>query len=223
MGTTTTADMSNKQPPKPAPKPRKVKILTAVYDYSAEEEDELSFQAGDMIYVLDSSDADWWRARGKEGLVPSNLLENISSISSSPLHDAAKRGNTELLKECLDNKIPVNQTDPAGNTALHWASRAGELDCVLLLLSVGQISINKTNKLGDTPAILAAHHGRSQCLDALLQAGADPAKKNNEGKKLSTVARDPDVCVVLKKWGILSGMENGFDAEEYQNNDSEED
>ena len=83
-------------------------------------------------------------------------------------------------------EIPVNQTDPAGNTALHWASRyvlfllqiwpirgfrAGELDCVLLLLSVGQISINKTNKLGDTPAILAAHHGRSQCLDALLQVG----------------------------------------------------
>ena len=47
--------------------------------------------------------------------------------------------------------------------------RAGEVDCVLLLLSVGQISVNKTNKLGDTPAILAAHHGRSHCLDALLQ------------------------------------------------------
>jgi len=215
----------NKQIPKPAPKPRNVKILTAVYDYSAEEEDELSFQAGDMIYVLDSSDADWWRARvkGKEGLVPSNLLENISSITSSPLHDAAKRGNTELLKECLDNKIPVNQTDPAGNTALHWAARAGELDCVMLLLSVGQIGINKTNKLGDTPAILAAHHGRSHCLDALLQAAADPDLINNEGKKLSTVARDPDVLVILKKWGIISGVENGFHAEEYQNNDSEED
>merc|ERR1712038_466830 len=222
MGTApaTTADMSNKQPPKPAPKPRKVKILTAVYDYSAEEEDELSFQAGDMIYVLDSSDVDWWRARvkGKEGLVPSNLLENLSSSSSSsPLHDAAKRGNTGLLKECLDNKIPVNQTDPAGNTALHWASRAGEVDCVMLLLSVGQISVNKTNKLGDTPAILAALHGRSHCLDALLQADADPDIKNNEGKKLSSLARDPDVLVILKKWGIISGIENGFNAEEYQN------
>ena len=45
------------------------------------------------------------RVKGKEGLVPSNLLENLSSSSSSsPLHDAAKRGNTGLLKECLDNK-----------------------------------------------------------------------------------------------------------------------
>ena len=46
-----------------------------------------------------------FRVKGKEGLVPSNLLENLSSISSSPLHDAAKRGNTDLLKECLDNKV----------------------------------------------------------------------------------------------------------------------
>lgn len=73
--------------------------------------------AGDMIYVLDTSDEDWWRARvkGQEGLVPSNLLENLSSITSSPLHDAAKRGNTDLLKECLDNKEgskKINKTEP---------------------------------------------------------------------------------------------------------------
>ena len=140
--------------------------------------------------MLDSSsDADWWRARyhglcqktrqaltrffrvkGKEGLVPSNLLETVSnSSSSSPLHDAAKRGNTALLRECLANKMPVNQTDPAGNTALHWAAKAGQLECLLDLLAVPQISINKTNKLGDTPALLAAQSARSQCLDALLQ------------------------------------------------------
>ena len=76
-----------------------------------------------------------------------------------------------------------------------------------------------------------------------LKAAADPDLINNEGKKLSTVARDPDVLVILKKWGIISGLssyndekemtiyigifflgfENGFHAEEYQNNDSEED
>ena len=108
--------------------------------------------------------------KGREGLVPSNLLEtNSSSGTSSPLHDAAKRGNTELLKECLANKMPVNQTDPAGNTPLHWAAKAGQIDCLMELLSVPQISINKINKLGDTPALLAAQSARSQCLDALLR------------------------------------------------------
>ena len=63
---------------------------------------------------------------------------------------------------------------------------------------------------------------------------------NNEGKTLSNVAKDPEVLVVLKKWGIISGslsnlgtfvvhrillgVENGFDAEEYKNNgESDED
>ena len=63
-----------------------------------------------------------FRVKGKEGLVPSNLLENLSSISSSPLHDAAKRGNIDLLKECLDNKEgtkEINKTEPA--RVEHWA------------------------------------------------------------------------------------------------------
>ena len=46
------------------------------------------------------------------------------------------------------------------------------MECVALLLSVGQISLNKTNKLGDSPASLAAIHGRSHCLDLLLQVSS---------------------------------------------------
>ena len=59
--------------------------------------------------------------------------------STSPLHDAAKRGNIELLKECLVNRLPVNQMDPAGNTPLHWAARTGHNDCLSALLSVQQV------------------------------------------------------------------------------------
>ena len=36
------------------------------------------------------------------------------------MHDAAKRGNCDFMKECLANKVSVNGLDKAGNTSLHW-------------------------------------------------------------------------------------------------------
>ncbi|XP_034064461.1 GRB2-related adaptor protein 2-like, partial [Gymnodraco acuticeps] len=43
-------------------------------DRNPEEPDELEFNTGDVISVLESSDPTWWRGalRGKSGLFPSN-------------------------------------------------------------------------------------------------------------------------------------------------------
>lgn len=48
--------------------------VKALYDFTAEEEDELGFRAGDVIEVLDRSEASWWkgRLRGQTGLFPAN-------------------------------------------------------------------------------------------------------------------------------------------------------
>ncbi|XP_029294491.1 GRB2-related adapter protein 2a [Cottoperca gobio] len=58
------------------PPPQRASTLQvkALYDFKAEEEDELGFGAGDIIEVLDRSDASWWkgRLRGKNGLFPAN-------------------------------------------------------------------------------------------------------------------------------------------------------
>ncbi|XP_029995944.1 GRB2-related adapter protein 2a [Sphaeramia orbicularis] len=51
--------------------------VVALYDFRAEEDDELGFGAGDIIEVLDSSDSSWWkgRLRGKTGLFPANYTK----------------------------------------------------------------------------------------------------------------------------------------------------
>lgn len=48
--------------------------VKALYDFTAEESDELGFKAGDIIEVLDRSDVSWWRGRlrGNTGLFPAN-------------------------------------------------------------------------------------------------------------------------------------------------------
>jgi len=204
-------------PPRPTPRPKNIKIMKAIYDYQEQEPDELSFHAGDIVYVLDQTDDDWWRARckGREGLVPSNHLEVASTDgSTSPLHDAAKRGNMDLLKECLLNRLPVNQTDSAGNTAIHWAARAGHIHCLQELLCVQQVQLNNKNKLGDTAIKLAATHGQALAVKALLEAGADTS---NLGSVI-----DPEVSLVLAAWGGRKEAKGNYNDAEYEQMDSEE-
>lgn len=53
--------------------------VRALYNFTAEEDDELEFSAGDIIEVVDNSDASWWkgRLRGSEGLFPANYTEQL--------------------------------------------------------------------------------------------------------------------------------------------------
>ncbi|KAM6942405.1 GRB2-related adapter protein 2b [Lycodopsis pacificus] len=53
--------------------------VRALYSFDAEEKDELAFNAGDVIEVVERSDQAWWRGRlrGKTGLFPSNYTKAV--------------------------------------------------------------------------------------------------------------------------------------------------
>ncbi|XP_064179806.1 GRB2-related adaptor protein 2-like isoform X2 [Anguilla rostrata] len=68
------------RPAEPVPHAqRPVLQVRALYDFIAEEADELPFSAGDVIEVLDRSDPSWWRGqlRGRSGLFPCNYVAPV--------------------------------------------------------------------------------------------------------------------------------------------------
>jgi len=50
---------------------------TAIYDYSASNDTELSFNEGDSLTILQKDDSGWWYAsyKGREGFVPANYVK----------------------------------------------------------------------------------------------------------------------------------------------------
>lgn len=66
--------------PKPSPKPRpRTPHCRALYAYDAQDTDELSFNADDVIEILSEDASGWWfgRLRGREGMFPGNYVEKI--------------------------------------------------------------------------------------------------------------------------------------------------
>lgn len=171
-------------PPKTTWKPGRVKVVRALYKYTAQREDELSFEEGELLYVYDKDiEPNWWKAKcgNREGLVPANYVEKQAEEIELPLHDAARRGNIAFLKEYLKQGVSGTGLDAVGNTPLYWAAKAGHADCVKELLNFPNPAINAQNKMGDTPLHIAASHGHIDVINILLEYGADPTLKNCDG------------------------------------------
>uniref|UniRef100_A0A452SWJ7 Intersectin 1 n=1 Tax=Ursus americanus TaxID=9643 RepID=A0A452SWJ7_URSAM len=70
--------------PHPALSPSVCQVI-GVYDYSAQNDDELAFSKGQIINVLNKDDPDWWRGEvnGQVGLFPSNYVKLTADTDPS--------------------------------------------------------------------------------------------------------------------------------------------
>uniref|UniRef100_A0A671WLP5 Intersectin-1 n=1 Tax=Sparus aurata TaxID=8175 RepID=A0A671WLP5_SPAAU len=67
------------------PTPPKLAPVIGMYDYVAQNDDELAFQKGQVITVLNKDDCDWWKGElnGREGLFPSNYVKLTTDTDPS--------------------------------------------------------------------------------------------------------------------------------------------
>ena len=60
-------------------------IYAAMYNYESRTDDDLSFEKGNQLCVINTDDKDWWFARskdtGKEGYIPSNYVAEMNSLN----------------------------------------------------------------------------------------------------------------------------------------------
>lgn len=86
---------------------------------------------------------------------------------------AARGGDAETLAGYVDEGLPVNTANQAGDTLLMLATYHGHLAAVEALLKRGA-DANRANAKGMTPLAGAVFKGQPEIVRALLEAGADP-------------------------------------------------
>src|SRR5437868_4253850 len=67
-------------------------VCNVLYDYHANGEDELEIREGDLVYILERVEGDWWKAKKRAaedeeepvGLVPHNYVSQVSATPSPP-------------------------------------------------------------------------------------------------------------------------------------------
>ncbi|KAF9913569.1 Ankyrin repeat domain-containing protein 39 [Lobosporangium transversale] len=94
------------------------------------------------------------------------------SIHAACLNNNAARVQTILSKTIRGGISPANALDPAGYTALHYASRAGNKEICSLLLNAGADYDIKTPELGTTPLMRAIQQSHLDIARLLVSYGA---------------------------------------------------
>ncbi len=89
------------------------------------------------------------------------------------LFQAAREGDTGLLRAYLDAGAPASMTNAAGDSLLMLAAYHGHAGTVELILQHGA-EADTANDRGQTPLAGAAFKGYTDVAKLLLDAGADP-------------------------------------------------
>lgn len=127
-----------------------------------------------------------------QGLLKAGAKPDLADHDGlSPLMAAANYEGAnflQIVQLLIQSKATVNQTNKAGDTALHFASGNNfKPDNVLALLKSGA-KVDAMNNLGETPLMKACQTARVEIAKALVANGANIHAVNKEGLNVWRVA-----------------------------------
>ncbi len=141
------------------------------------------------------------------------LLMGATLLSGTPLVDAARRGEVELVRSMLDDGADVNAAQGDGLTALHASAERGHVEIAKLLIAAGA-DLDAETRIGHyTPLHLAGRGGHGHVVLALAEAGADVSRAtSNTGVTplhlaASAVGGEPAVATLLDHGAAVNARE----------------
>lgn len=103
-------------------------------------------------------------------------------LGKTPLHHAAEKGPTGLVKFLITKGANVNEKDDNGQTPLHHATKAGHKEIVEILIASGAAVNIKNKSFGRTPLFWPAWNGHKEIVELLIANGANINVKENSGR-----------------------------------------
>ena len=105
--------------------------------------------------------------------------------SSTPVADAARRGDLDAVRGWLQTGEDANGAHGDGMSALHWAADRGDRPMAEMLLHAGA-NPNAVTRIGDySPLHIASASGHTSVIELLLLAGADVLAVTTSGSVTS--------------------------------------
>ena len=105
--------------------------------------------------------------------VPPLRYSSPLPAGTTPLHLAARNGNTPLVRTLLAARADAKLADENGDTPLHAAARTSQTNVLTLLLNA-RSPLEATNRAGQTPLRAAVESSLDASAAYLLDAGASP-------------------------------------------------
>ena len=115
----------------------------------------------------------------------------------APLHDACRDGDTERVRQLLDNGALVDEKNNNGSTALMLASASGHTEVVQLLHGKGA-AVDEKDEDGNTALMWASRRGHTEVVHLLLGKGAAVDEKNEDGWTALMLASEKGHAEVLQ-------------------------
>merc|ERR1712130_679121 len=145
-------------------------VYIALYSYEGRTEDDLSFEQGDQIVVLDNTRGAWWLAelvtpkrvgRKKSGYIPSNYIAKLNSIESFPWYIG------QLPRQTAERQL-LTQLNQMGSFLIRESeSRRGDFS--LSVRDNDGVKHYRIRKLDGNSGYYIAHRAVFPTLDLLVQ------------------------------------------------------